>query len=92
MTVAMITASTMLSTLRATAAAMAIMTMTRTLFMTSISFMVAWGRMCLWTMSRDMHEAPEVAKVSAQDMEAAANPIATTATAAPGRLSWMKDR
>ena len=44
--------------------------------MVSISFMLASGLRYLWMISLEMQEAPEVAKVSVQDMEAAANPIA----------------
>ncbi len=43
-------------------------------------------------MSLDMQDAPEVANVSAQDIAAAANPIAITEIATGGNVSWMNMR
>src|SRR5512139_2235506 len=60
--------------------AASIIATTLILFTASISFIVASGFMYLWKMSLETQEAPEVEKVSVQDMEAAASPIALKAT------------
>jgi len=92
MTVAMITASTMLLACRAIPAAMAIITTIRILFTTIICFMVAEGQRCRCTRSREMQEAAEVAKVSVQDMDAAAKPMESRARSAGDTLSLISRR
>ena len=89
MTVAMITASMMLSTFRAMSADMKTMITIRILFRISISFTVAVGQRCRWTRSRERHDAPEVANVSVQDMDAAAKPMVRRPKSHPGTLSLM---
>jgi len=88
-TVAIITASMMLFTFRAMNAEIATMIITRSRFTTSISFIVAVGRRCLWIRSREMQDAPDVAKVSVQDMDAAAKPMVRSASNVGDTLSLM---
>ena len=89
MTVAIITSSMMLSIFRAMNADVAIMTITKILFMISISFMVASGLTCLCIWSREIQEAPDVAKVDVQDMHAARNPKMSRARSGGETLSLM---
>ena len=89
MTVAIITASMMLLTFNAIADDIAIMIITNILFTISICFMVAVGQRCLWIRSRDMQEAPDVAKVSVQDMDAAAKPMVSRAKSDGETLSLI---
>ena len=89
MTVAIITASIMLSKFRAIDADKAIMTTIKALFMVNISFIVAPGLMCLCTRSLEMQEAPDVAKVDVQDMHAARNPTVSRARINGETLSLM---
>ena len=82
MTVAMMTASSMVSTRMLIAAEAITIATIRVRLMVRISPMVAPGLMNRWYMSLDKHDAPDVANVSAQDIEAAAKPIAIAAISA----------
>jgi hypothetical protein len=51
--------------------------------------MVAVGRRCLCIRSLEIQEAPEVAKVSVQDIDAAAKPMVSNAKSNGETLSLM---
>jgi len=79
----------MLLALRAIVADMAIIITTKIRLTAIICFIVAAGHRCLCTKSREMQEAAEVAKVSVQDMDAAAKPMDSNARSIGETLSLM---